>query len=127
MNRRSLSIIKEISSILLLLACLLSAACHRGPILPLAPLHTASLDPTQDHVSLASMYVRQAARSRELAEEQANRALVYERLFGADSDWVSSARLLYQFYENAARDQEHQANWHLNMAGQPTDPGEGHP
>ena len=73
------------------------------------------------------MYVRQAARSRELAEEQANRALVYVHLFGADSDWVSSARLLSQFYENAALEQEHQANWHLNMAGQPTDPGEGHP
>jgi hypothetical protein len=126
-NRRSLSITKKISSILLLLTCLLSAACHRGPILPLAPLHTASLDPAQNHVNLASMYVRQAARSRELAEEQANRALVYERLFGADSDWVSSARLLSRFYENAAREQEQQANWHLNMAGQPVGLGEGHP
>ena len=73
------------------------------------------------------MYVRQATRSRELAEEQANRALVYERLFGADSDWVSSARLLAQFYENSAREQEQQANWHLSMAGQRTEPGTGHP
>ena len=107
MSRRRSSGVSAVT-ILLFLACLIAAACHRGPILPLAPLHTASRDPAQDHVSLASMYVRQATRSRELADEQANRALVYERLFGADSDWVSSAKLLARFYENAAREQEQQ-------------------
>lgn len=105
-------------TVIAFVACLWSAACHRGPILPLAPLDTASRDPTQDHVKMASIYVRQAMRSRELAEEQSNRAVVYERVFGANSDWVSSARLLAQFYENSARDQERQANWHLEMAGQ---------
>jgi hypothetical protein len=107
-------------TVIAFIACLASAACHRGPILPLAPLDTASRDPTQDHVKMASIYVRQAMRSRELAEEQSNRAFVYERVFGAGSDWVSSARLLAQFYENSARDQERQANWHLEMAGQRT-------
>lgn len=108
-------------AVLISLCWVITAACHRGPILPLAPLHTAARDPGQDHVSLASMYVRQATRSRELAEEQANRAVVYERLFGADSDWVSSAKLLAQFYENSAREQEQQANWHLDMAAQRTE------
>jgi hypothetical protein len=121
MSRHPLTHINA-TTVLLFLACLVAAACHRGPILPLAPLHTASRDPGQDHVALASMYVRQASRSRELAEEQANRALVYERLFGADSDWVSSARLLAQFYENSAREQEQQATWHLSMASQRTEP-----
>ena len=108
-------------TVIAFIACLSSAACHRGPILPLAPLDTASRDPTQDHVKMASIYMRQAMRSHELAEEQSNRAVVYERVFGADSDWVSSARLLAQFYENSARDQERQANWHLEMAGQRTE------
>jgi hypothetical protein len=72
-------------------------------------------------MKMASYYVREAMRSRELAGEQANRASVYERMFGADSDWVSSARLLNQFYENEAREQERQANWHLEMAGQRSD------
>jgi hypothetical protein len=108
-------------TVVVLIACLGSAACHGGPILPLAPLETASRDPTQDHVKMASLYVRQAMRSRELAEEQTNRAFVYERVFGADSDWVSSARLLAQFYENSAREQERQANWHLEMVGQRTE------
>lgn len=103
-------------------ACLVVTACHRGPILPLASADTASRnDPTQDHTKMASYYVRQAMRSWELAGEQANRASVYERMFGADSDWVSSARLLSQFYENEAREQERQANWHLEMAGRRSD------
>jgi hypothetical protein len=106
-------------AVLVLTLCLGVPACHRGPILPLASIDSASRnDPTQDHVKMASFYVRQAMRSRELAGEQANRALVYERMFGAESDWVSSARLLSQFYENEAREQERQANWHLEMAGQ---------
>jgi ribonuclease HI len=98
----------------------LASGCHRGPILPLASTDIASRDPTQDHVKMASFYVREAMRSRELAEEQANRAVVYERLFGPGSDWVTGARLLNQFYENSAREQERQADWHLEMAGQPS-------
>ena len=70
---------------------------------------------------MASIYVRQATRFREQSEEQANRARVYESMFGAESDWVSSARLLAQFYEHSAREQERQANWHLEMAGQRSD------
>jgi hypothetical protein len=104
------------------ITCLIVTACHGGPILPLASVDTASRnDPTQDHMKMASYYVRQSMRSRELAGEQANRALVYERMFGADSDWVSSARLLSQFYENEAREQEREANYHLEMAGQRSD------
>ena len=114
-------------SVITFIACLASAACHQGPILPLAPLETTSRDPTQDHVKMASIYVRQAMRSREMAEEQVNRAFVYERVFGADSDWVTSARLLAQFYENSAREQERQANWHLEMAGQRIESRQGTP
>src|SRR5689334_24908228 len=104
--------------VIMFTACLVVTACHRGPILPLASVDTSSRnDPTQDHMKMASYYVRQATRSWEMAGEQANRASVYERMFGAESDWVSSARLLSQFYENEAREQERQANWHLEMAG----------
>jgi len=106
------------------MACLLLAACHRGPILPLASTDTALRDPTQDHVKMASFFVREAMRSRELAQEQANRTVVYERIFGHDSDWVSGARLLNLFYENLAREQEQQAHWHLERAGQRADSGQ---
>ena len=109
------------TAVMVFMATLTSAACHRGPILPLASTDTASRDPTQDHVKMASFYVREAVRSRELAEEQANRAALYERIFGPDSDWVSGARLLNQFYENSAREQERQAHWHLELARQRAD------
>ena len=113
-----MSVMRAITA-LVFMACLVSFACHRGPILPLASADTASReDPTQDHVKMASFYVRKAMRFRELAGEQANRALVYQRVFGADSDWVSSARILSQFYENAANEQEREANLQLELAGQ---------
>jgi hypothetical protein len=108
-------------TVLAFITCLALAACHRGPVLPPASVGTVSPYPTQDHLKMASIYVRQAMRSRELAEEHTNRAFVYERVFGANSDWVSSARLLAQFYENSAQEQERQANWHLEMAGQRTE------
>jgi hypothetical protein len=76
---------------------------------------------------MASFYVREAMRSRELAEEQANRVALYERVFGPDSDWVSGARLLNQFYENSAREQERQAHRHLELARQRADSGKNAP
>jgi hypothetical protein len=55
--------------------------------------------------------------SRQKAEEQASLVLVYGRLFGYDSEWVSGAQLLTQFYEEVAREQDRQASLHLELAG----------
>lgn len=101
---------------MLLIGLLLGTACHRGPIVPLVSLHTASHDPSQDHLKIASYYAREAARSREKAEELANRVVVYERLFGRESDWVAGTQLLAQFYEEAAREQDRQTNLHRELA-----------
>ena len=38
---------------------------------------------------------------------------MYERLFGPKSDWVEGTRLLAQFYEDAAAEQERMAARHL--------------
>ena len=81
------------------------------------PIDTHSFDPNQDHLRIASYYTRQAMTSRQRAEEQASLVLVYERLFGHDSEWVSGAQLLTQFYEEAAREQDRQASRHLELAG----------
>ncbi len=45
------------------------------------------------------------------------RVAVYERLFGSDSEWVSGARTLADFYEQAAREQERLAGKHASLAG----------
>lgn len=107
----------QAATIMLLLGILLGTACHRGPIIPLAPLHTASYDPSQDHPKMASYYVHEAMLSHHMAEELANRVVVYERLFGRESDWVAGTKLLTQFYEEAAREQDRQATLHLELAG----------
>jgi hypothetical protein len=106
--------IKQIVTILLIIGLLLGTACRRG--LPI-PIDTRSVDSNQDHLRIASYYTRQAMTSRQKAEEQASLALVYGRLFGYDSEWVSGAQLLTQFYEEVAREQDRQASLHLELAG----------
>lgn len=104
-------------TLILLLGLLLEAACHRGPIVPLVSLHTASHDPRIDHLNIAAYYAHEATLSHQMAKELANRVVVYERLFGRESDWVAGTKLLTQFYEEAASEQEQQANLHLELAG----------
>lgn len=91
---------------------LLATGCVR-------PDTTADLtmrEPNQNHWEIASFYTREAAVFREKAEEQLNRVEVYTRLFGPDSDWVTGARLLAEFYQQQAQDREKQAEIHLDLA-----------
>lgn len=46
----------------------------------------------------------------------AERIVTYQSLFGAESEWVNGARLLEQFYENAAKEQDHQTLLYLSIA-----------
>lgn len=104
-------------TLMLLIGLLLGTACHRGPILPLVPLHTTAHDPREDHLNLATYYAHEAALSHQMAEELTNRVVVYKRLFGPQSDWVVGTQLLTQFYEEAEREQDRRANLHLELAG----------
>jgi len=88
-------------------------SCTRSP----GPLDLTSQDPSQDQRKIASYHTQQAVLLRLKAEELSQRVLVYEHLFGGESEWVSGARLLVQFYEEAAKEQERLADWHLGIAG----------
>jgi len=81
------------------------------------PLDLTSTDPSQDQRKIASYHTQEAAVLRSKAEELSQQVLVYERLFGDESEWVSGTRLLVQFYENAAKEQERLADWHLGITG----------
>jgi hypothetical protein len=96
----------------ILIAFLLLSGCTGGST---AVLELGSQDSEQDHWAIASYYSREAAVSRQQAEEMANRVAVYERLFGPDSDWVAGTKLLVQFYEEEAREQERLADLHLEL------------
>lgn len=99
--------------LIVLLGFLLLSGCARESATVLDP---ASRDPGQDHWAIASYYSREAAVSRQQVEVLTERAAIYERLFGRESDWVSGARLLVQFYEEAAHEQDRLADLHLELS-----------
>ncbi len=93
------------------------AACTAlGCITTSAPLNLTSLEPTADQRKIADYYRQDAVFFRLKAREMAERIETYQALFGADSEWVTGARLLAQFYEHSAIDQDHQALMHLSIA-----------
>jgi hypothetical protein len=103
------------AGLFVLLAMVTAGGCVRAP----APLDLASSDPFQDQWKIAGYHSREAVILRLEADELQQRVAVYERLFGADSEWVTGTRLLAQFYEEAAQEQERLANLHLDLARHP--------
>jgi hypothetical protein len=67
---------------------------------------------------IAELLSKEAVELRQMSEELKQRVLVYERLFGPDSDWVAGTRLLAQTYADAARERERKADEHLKLAGE---------
>ena len=61
------------------------------------------------HDVTALDYEHEAAMYRDKAAALLERAAIYERIFGAQSDWVTGTRMLAAFYEEEARDRERQA------------------
>ncbi len=97
--------------VFVLLLSLVTLGCARAS----APLDLSSSDPSQDQWKIASYYAREAALFRSRAEELADRVAVYERLFGPDSEWVTGAKLLVEYYRNAAEERERLADLHLEL------------
>jgi hypothetical protein len=50
------------------------------------------------------------------AEDLSEQAAAYERLFGRDSDWVTGARLLAEYYEEEAKEKHRLAARYLGTA-----------
>ena len=96
-----------------LLGFALLSGCTSSPTVVLDPV---SRDPGQDHWAIASYYTREAAVSREQVEELTDRVVIYERLFGRESDWVSGTKLLVQFYQERALEQDRLADLHLKLS-----------
>jgi hypothetical protein len=104
----------HVAVLFLLLAIFLQPGCSGSPT---APLDMTAVDPGQDHGEIAAYYRHEAVVSRQQAEELTHRAVVYERLFGPESEWVTGTRMLAQFYEEAAREEEQSAKRHLKLLG----------
>lgn len=95
------------------LLILLATGCARSTV----PLDLTTQAPDQDQWKIATTYSREAEVLRQKAQELSDRVGVYERLFGPDSEWVIGTRLLAEYYKEAARERERQADAHLGLVG----------
>ena len=85
--------------------------CQRSAIL----LELNSFDPSQDQQFIADQYRRQAALMKQKAEDLKIKAERYAQLFGPDSEWATSAKLLEKFYEKEAQNRERLAILHAEV------------
>ena len=97
--------------LILLLGFILVSGCSSGTVLDLT-----SQDPDQDHGAIARYYIREAALSRQQVEELNDRTVLYEGLFGRESDWVVGTKLLVKFYQEMALEQDRLADLHLKLS-----------
>jgi hypothetical protein len=86
--------------------CLLAAA---GCTQSVQTVDTTSFGPSQDQMTIAGYYRSEGMVLKEKASLIAESAVRYEQLFGPQSDWVSGARQLSQYYAVAAQDLERRA------------------
>jgi hypothetical protein len=98
--------------VLILLCSFAAAGCTQ----PAAKIDTTDFGPSQDHMAIAGYYRDQAMVLREKAGSVAESAVRYEHLFGPQSDWVSGAKQLSQYYAAAAQDLERLAEAHAEVA-----------
>jgi hypothetical protein len=98
--------------VLILLCSLAAAGCTQ----PVAKIDTTTFGPSQDHMAIAGYYRDQAMVLREKASAVAESAVRYEHLFGPQSDWVSGALQLSEYYAVAAQDLERRAEAYADAA-----------
>ena len=98
--------------ILILLWLLAAAGCAQ----PVETIDRTSLDSSQDQMAIAGNYRAEAMVLKEKAAAVAESAVRYERLFGPQSDWVSGAQQLSQYYAVAAQDLERRAEAYAEAA-----------
>jgi hypothetical protein len=82
---------------------------------PQVPIDLNSFDPSQDQQFIADLYRRQAALMKQKAEDLKIKAERYSQLFGPDSEWATSAKLLQNFYEKEAQNRERLAIRHAEV------------
>ena len=76
----------------------------------------SSYAPAADQLALAGYHREEAQRLKQKSEELLARAELYDRLFGAESEWAKGTRLLAQFYDDAGREETRLAEQHVNLA-----------
>lgn len=92
--------------------------CHGTS--PLINLHDSTLSP--DPQPMVDQYDRQAVFMVKNTQDMDLKAKQYAQLFGPDSEWATSAKLLKNFYEKEAQNRERLAILHAEV-GRSHSPG----
>ena len=98
----------------LIVLCVCAAAGCAQSVAPIEDM--ASFDPSQDQMAIAGSYRAEAVALKEKAAALAESVVRYEHLFGPQSDLVSGARQLSQYYVEAAQELERRAEAHAEVA-----------
>jgi hypothetical protein len=106
MNQRQRATVSNYvgTGVLILLSSLAAIGCAQ-PV----KVDTISFSPSQDQQTIVGYYRDEAMVLKEKAALIAESAVRYEHLFGPQSDWVSGAKQLSQYYAVAAQDLERRA------------------
>jgi len=80
------------------------------------PIALNNLDPSQDQKFIVKQYLTQAVHMVQKAQDLRRKADRYAQLFGPDSEWVTSAKMLEEFYINEAYDREKLAARHVGLS-----------
>ncbi len=99
---------------LLFVLCVFAAAGCAESVVPIEDM--TSFDPSQDQMAIAGSYRAEAVALKEKAAALAESVVRYEHLFGPQSDWVSGARQLSQYYVEVAQELERRAEAHAEVA-----------
>jgi hypothetical protein len=99
---------------LLFALCVFAAAGCAQSVAPIEDM--ASFDPSQDQMAIADSYRSEAVALKEKAAALAESVVRYEHLFGPQSDLVSGAKQLSQYYAEAAQELERRAEAHAEVA-----------
>ncbi|MDR4494331.1 MAG: hypothetical protein AB7P17_14130 [Nitrospirales bacterium] len=97
---------------LLLIGLLLCVGCQS----PHTPLDLNSFDPSLDQQFIADQYLRQVVLMKQKVEDLRVQAERYAQLFGPDSEWATSAKLLENFYAREVKNRERLAILHAELA-----------
>ena len=102
--------------ILVLMTCMLNIhGCSASPKF----LDFNAAETADERRAISEFYRKEAIMFRQKADEMAERATAYGPLFGKESDWVTGARLLGEYYQQEARDRQRLADQYDSFSGRP--------
>ncbi|GJL55596.1 MAG: hypothetical protein NPIRA02_27280 [Nitrospirales bacterium] len=108
MNRASHRCIQ----IMLFILIMVSIGCQKSTV----PINLNNFDPSQDQRFIIKQYLNQAVHMVQKAQDLRRKSERYAQLFGPESEWVTSAKMLEAFYINEAYDREKLAAQHVGLA-----------